>query len=173
MSRIAGRAAGCAVLPLAFTLAGCGDGREQPAPAPSATWTPAATPPPSVPAAPPAPVVPAAAPAPVVPAAPSGPGDANRGAVNYAILCAGCHGASGGGDGPLAAALDPKPAKHSDGASMNALSDAHLLQVIQQGGASVGKSPLMAPFGASLSEAQIRDLVTHVRSLAKNPPYSP
>ncbi|MDH3210900.1 MAG: cytochrome c [Myxococcales bacterium] len=170
MSRSAGRASVWAVLGLAFTLAGCGEGREQPAPAPSATQTPAATPPP---AAPPAPVVPAAPPASVVPAAPSGPADASRGAANYAILCAGCHGASGDGDGPLAAALDPKPAKHSDGAYMNALSDAHLFQVIQQGGASVGKSPMMAPFGASLSDAQIRDLVAHVRSLAKNPPYSP
>ena len=89
-----------------------------------------------------------------------------RGAAVYAMFCASCHGARGAGDGPLAANLDPKPADHSDGRYMNTLSDAHVFQVIQQGGASVGKSPLMAPFGASLSDAQIRDLIAHVRSLS-------
>ena len=64
----------------------------------------------------------------------------------------------------------PKPAKHSDGDYMNALTNEHLFKTIKEGGAAVGKSPMMAPWGGVLSDAQIWDVVAHVRSLA-NPPY--
>jgi cytochrome c553 len=72
----------------------------------------------------------------------------------------------------LAASLEPKPARHSDGAYMNALSNEYLFRVIKEGGAAVGKSPLMAPWAGALSDAQIRDVVAFVRSLAQ-PPYRP
>ncbi len=55
---------------------------------------------------------------------------------------------------------------------MNELSDDFLFRVIQQGGPSVGKSAMMAPWGGTLSDAQIRDVVAFVRTLAK-PPYRP
>jgi mono/diheme cytochrome c family protein len=97
--------------------------------------------------------------------------DAARGAALYAANCASCHGPGGDGDGPAAAALTPKPAKHSDGAYMNALTNEHLFKVIKEGGTAVGKSPLMAPWGGTLSDAQIWDAVAFVRSLAK-PPYT-
>ncbi|RIL00867.1 MAG: hypothetical protein DCC71_18340 [Proteobacteria bacterium] len=96
--------------------------------------------------------------------------DAARGAALYATNCASCHGPGGDGDGPASAALEPKPAKHSDGAYMNALSNEHLFKVIKEGGPAVGKSPLMAPWGGTLTDAQIWDLVAFTRSLAK-PPY--
>jgi mono/diheme cytochrome c family protein len=70
----------------------------------------------------------------------------------------------------VAAGLDPKPARHTDGSYMNALSDEHLFRVIKEGGAAVGKSPLMAPWGGTLSDAQVHDLVAFTRSLA-DPPY--
>jgi mono/diheme cytochrome c family protein len=54
---------------------------------------------------------------------------------------------------------------------MNALSNEHLFRVIKEGGAAVGKSPAMAPWGGALSDAQIRDVVAFVRSLA-DPPYA-
>jgi mono/diheme cytochrome c family protein len=150
-----------ATITLALGLAlGCGD---------SAAPPPAATPvaPPPAPAAAPAP-----APAPVEPAAPAAAvkPDVAAGAALYATNCATCHGARGAGDGPAAAALDPKPAHHSDGAYMNALSNEHLFKVIKDGGVAVGKSPMMAPWGGMLSDAQIWDLVAFVRSLAE-PPY--
>jgi mono/diheme cytochrome c family protein len=53
---------------------------------------------------------------------------------------------------------------------MNALSNEHLFKVIKEGGQAVGKSPLMAPWGGTLTDAQIWDVVAFVRSLAK-PPY--
>jgi mono/diheme cytochrome c family protein len=125
---------------------------------------------PSAPSAPeqggaqPAEPAPAVAPAAVAP-------DAKRGEQLYATYCASCHGPRGAGDGPAGAALEPKPAKHSDGAYMNALTNQHLFKVVKEGGPAVGKSPLMAPWGGTLSDAQIWDVVAFVRSLAE-PPYT-
>ncbi len=146
---------------------GCGQEQTSPAPAPPSD---AAT----APAPAPAPAEPAPAPA---PAATSGVsfacigGDATRGATHYATLCASCHGAAGNGDGPASAGLNPQPAKHSDGAYMNALANDHLYKVVKEGGAAVGKSPLMAPWGAALNEQQLWDVVAQVRTLA-TPAYS-
>jgi mono/diheme cytochrome c family protein len=136
-------------------LAGCGDqGASTPAPPPAA-MTPA--PPP------------AAAPVPAAPAAALKP-DVAAGAALYAANCATCHGAHGDGDGPASAALVPKPAKHHDGNYMNPLSNEHIFKVIKEGGAAAGKSPMMAPWGGMLSDAQIWDLVAFLRSIAE-PPY--
>ena len=98
--------------------------------------------------------------------------DPAGGAADYATFCATCHGPTGDADTPMAENLDPRPARHSDGHIMNGLSDDYLFQVIQEGGAAVGKSPLMPGWGGSFSEAQIRDLVAYIRTLA-DPPYSP
>jgi len=76
----------------------------------------------------------------------------------------------GEGDGPVAQGLDPKPARHSDGSYMNALSHDDLLQVIKFGGQSVGKSALMAPWGSALSDQQIENVIAFIRTLA-DPPY--
>lgn len=43
------------------------------------------------------------------------PGDAARGENLYATYCAGCHGAGGAGDGPVAALLSPPPANLAAG----------------------------------------------------------
>ena len=93
--------------------------------------------------------------------------DPARGAATYQTLCASCHGPRGAGDGPAGQSLDPRPARHDDGAYMNALSNEYLFRVIKEGGAAVGKSPLMAPWGGALSDAQIWDVVAHVRTLAE------
>lgn len=98
-----------------------------------------------------------------------GAGDAARGRPLYVTYCASCHGPAGAGNGPLAASLDPKPVDHTDGHYMNELSDAHLFTVIQQGGPAVGKSPLMAAWGGTLDDQQIRDVIAYVRSLAVPP----
>jgi mono/diheme cytochrome c family protein len=136
--------------------AACGPSESERAPAPA-------------PAAPAQPEPAPAAAAPSAPAAPAsaGGGDVQEGAKLYATYCASCHGPKGNGDGPLAATLNPKPAKHSDAAYMSTLSDEHIFRVIKEGGAAVGKSPLMAPWGSMLSDAQIHDLVAYVRTLAR------
>lgn len=92
------------------------------------------------------------------------------GAELYVRNCASCHGPTGGGDGPVGKALIPRPAKFYDGEYMNALSNDHLLKVVSEGGASVGKSPLMASWSGTMSKQEIRQVLAFVRSLAE-PPY--
>lgn len=66
----------------------------------------------------------------------------------------------------MAASLVPRPADHTSHVYIASLSDAHLYSVIQKGGASVGKSPLMAGWGAVLPDPDIRDLIAHIRKLS-------
>jgi mono/diheme cytochrome c family protein len=93
-------------------------------------------------------------------------GDAKRGGTLYQQYCASCHGAGGHGDGPVAASLNPKPANHTDPARMGALSDPWVYLVITKGGIAVGKSPLMAPWGAVLTEKDTKDVIAFVRGLS-------
>ena len=50
-----------------------------------------------------------------IPVAPKVLPNLARGAALYAAQCASCHGVAGGGDGPLAASLEPKPIAFTDG----------------------------------------------------------
>ena len=96
----------------------------------------------------------------------------SEGRRSYLLYCSGCHGESGRGDGPGARSLAVKPANHTDGAVMNQLSDKQLSDIIMRGGAAVGKSPFRPAWGSQLKEKQIRDLISHIRSLAV-PRYNP
>lgn len=110
--------------------------------------------------------------APAAPDASSGEKPAARPAAElYAANCSSCHGPKGAGDGPLSAGLQPAPAKHADGAYMNALTNEHLFKVVKEGGAAVGKSATMAPWGTSMSDEEIMGLVAFMRGLA-DPPYT-
>jgi cytochrome c oxidase cbb3-type subunit 3 len=94
--------------------------------------------------------------------------DAEQGKKLYGQFCVSCHGQSGKGDGAAAAALNPKPRDHTNREYMSKLSDAELLNVIKNGGASIGKSPLMPPWGASLKDEQIQDIIAYIRTLCCN-----
>jgi cytochrome c oxidase cbb3-type subunit 3 len=91
--------------------------------------------------------------------------DVEEGKKLYGQICATCHGQSGKGDGPGAAALNPKPRDHTDKEYMSKLTDDDLFKVIKNGGASVGKSPLMPPWGSTLKDDQIKDVIAYVRTL--------
>jgi mono/diheme cytochrome c family protein len=94
-------------------------------------------------------------------------GDPQKGNDLFHQNCAACHGDSGKGDGPAAAGLNPKPRDLSDKAYMSSIDDKKIVEIVQKGGAAVGKSPLMPPMGAALSEAQIQDITAYIRTLAK------
>jgi len=143
----------------AIAVLACSDSAKPPAPTP--TPAPEVAPAPS----PPPPAPPAAAPAGSADTAAAAP-DAARGKIEFENYCVSCHGPRGEGDGPVGLALDPRPARLGDRAYMSSKTDDYLFQVIKNGGASVGRSPLMAPWGGSLSDAQIRDVIAHIRSLA-------
>ncbi len=94
-------------------------------------------------------------------------GNAEKGKALFAQICAACHGTAGKGDGAAAAALNPKPRDLTDKAYMGGLKDEYLIDIVKKGGAAVGKSATMPPWGAAMKDDQIRDVITFVRSLAK------
>ena len=63
----------------------------------------------------------------------------------YKERCETCHGPGGKGDGPGAAALDPKPRTFANAAWQNATSDERIKKVIVEGGKANGLSESMAP----------------------------
>lgn len=93
------------------------------------------------------------------------PASANEaGKTVFTTYCSACHGADGNGDGAAAAGLDPKPANLNDAAFWETRDEAHVTKVVTEGGAAVGKSPLMAAWGAVLSAEQLKDVVAFVVS---------
>jgi mono/diheme cytochrome c family protein len=89
------------------------------------------------------------------------------GAVLYSRFCAGCHGSGGKGDGPNARALPVPPARHASREAMSLRPDDSLYDTIAGGGAIMNRSPRMPAYGTTLSPAQIRALVRHIRSLCQ------
>lgn len=82
--------------------------------------------------------------------------------------CVSCHGNNGKGDGPAAAALDPKPRSFSSVKWQASVTDDHIKKVIVGGGTVVGKSALMAPNpDLKGKDAVLNILVKKVRSFAK------
>ncbi len=74
--------------------------------------------------------------------------------------CELCHGASGKGDGPGGAALNPKPRDWTDKAYMNTQTDDQLFQVIHDG---KGSMPAWGKTGI-LTESEIRSAIMKVRT---------
>jgi caa(3)-type oxidase subunit IV len=82
----------------------------------------------------------------------------------FNIVCATCHGSAGDGTGPAGAALDPQPANFTDPAFWAERDMDQILTVIRDGGAAVGRSPLMVGWSASFTEEQIAELADYVAS---------
>ena len=92
---------------------------------------------------------------------------ADDSAKSYATYCAMCHGAEGKGDGVAGAALPVKPANFADAKFWAGTTDEVVKKVIKEGGAAAGKSPLMAPWGVVLNDAQIDAMVVYLKTLKK------
>ena len=85
----------------------------------------------------------------------------------FETRCSTCHGPEGAGDGPAAAALNPKPRTLKDPAWQKTVDDAHLAKVIVKGGESVGLSPLMtANPDLEAKPEVVKGLVQIVRGLS-------
>ena len=85
----------------------------------------------------------------------------------YTTHCVVCHGEAGRGDGPSAGGFATKPSNLADGRLMNGLPDDFLVNIILHGGPAEGLTPGMPPFKPYLGEAQARDVVAYVRTLAE------
>ncbi len=79
------------------------------------------------------------------PPAPPPPNPAAEARTVFETRCVVCHGNHGAGDGPGAAALNPKPRAFADASWQASVSDEQIKKTIVEGGAAVGKSVAMAP----------------------------
>jgi len=66
--------------------------------------------------------------------------------------------------------LSPAPHQFTDGATLNRMSDADLTNMIAHGGPALGKSPQMPAYGATLKPAEIKAILSYIRTIA-DPPY--
>jgi len=85
----------------------------------------------------------------------------------YLSNCATCHGANGHGSWRATIFLI-RPKDLTDRQALAQLSDEYLLNLIKNGGATIGK-PGMPAFGYHLTDDQIRVLVAYVRTLSASP----
>ena len=83
-----------------------------------------------------------------------------EGGAIYTANCTPCHGTKGRGDGPAAAALDPKPADHTS-AVMRSETDGSLFYKISE-----GRKP-MPQYKTTFTEKQRWELVDYIRTLNK------
>ncbi|HPU53981.1 MAG TPA: cytochrome c [Burkholderiaceae bacterium] len=112
--------------------------------------------------------------APVDPRAPQGallPKDSAeaatfRGGLVYANYCVTCHGFNADGNGRAARLYNPKPAnlRTSD------KNDAYYGLIIRKGGSAVARSEFMPAWDAELTNEQIGDLVSYLRSINASKP---
>ena len=84
----------------------------------------------------------------------------------FKIRCASCHGMSGKGDGPAAAAINPKPRNYTSRKWQQSVTDAQIAEVIKKGGQAMGLNPMM-PAQQDLNDKQLAGLVKLIRSFAK------
>jgi mono/diheme cytochrome c family protein len=82
----------------------------------------------------------------------------------FKTRCAPCHGEKGHGDGPGAAALNPKPRNYTDVAWQDKVSDEDIKKTILYGGAAVGKSAAMPANPDLEDKPELDALVKKVRS---------
>jgi cytochrome c oxidase cbb3-type subunit 3 len=88
-------------------------------------------------------------------------------ADNYKAYCVQCHGSEGTGKGVNVRDMTVVPRDHTDAKAMSGRSDETLFKAIKEGGPSIDKSILMPPWGSTLSDEEINDLVQHLRVLCK------
>jgi mono/diheme cytochrome c family protein len=63
--------------------------------------------------------------------------------------------------------LTPVPPLMNDGEKMNGEGDVLLQNIITQGGSAQGKSPMMPPYGKTLSSGDIKAVISFARAIAQ------
>jgi len=92
--------------------------------------------------------------------------DAERARGLYSENCASCHGPRGGGDGPRANELDPRPARFTDGERMNTTAPYVFYNAITLGVANTA----MASFADAFSDQERWDLAFYLWTFAPSSP---
>jgi len=81
--------------------------------------------------------------------------------------CSQCHGATGQGDGKMAAMVTPKPSNLVDSEWKHGSSDGEIFVVIRDGVKGTG----MKGFASKMTEHEMWDVVNYIRSLGAQPSH--
>jgi mono/diheme cytochrome c family protein len=90
---------------------------------------------------------------------------ADAGKQIFDTNCSSCHGADAKGDGPAAVSLNPSPADLAD--LQSNFSDAYIFWRISEGGSLPPFNSQMPTWKSTLSEDQIWQVVTYLRTFGK------
>jgi mono/diheme cytochrome c family protein len=66
--------------------------------------------------------------------------------------------------------LEVKPHAFTEGDTLNKMSEAELIAIISHGGPALNRSPLMPPYGHTLSKTEMQALIAYIRMIC-DPPY--
>lgn len=91
-----------------------------------------------------------------------------RGKAIFNYYCSPCHGLKGDGRGPNAGNLSSRPRDFTDKPYMDTKGDQDLYKVVKGGGSAVGLSFLMPPWGETLSEQGLFDVIVTIRTFEKS-----
>jgi len=87
--------------------------------------------------------------------------DAKNGFHVFSVYCMPCHGQYADGKGRNAKNLNPPPAN----LRISTVSDEYKEKIIRKGGAAMGRSQYMPPWGDELNDKQIREVIAYLRSI--------
>jgi mono/diheme cytochrome c family protein len=87
-----------------------------------------------------------------------------RGYIVFKTNCVLCHGIHAEGDGRAARNYNPRPAN----LRLSDKNDQYKELIIRNGGAAMGRSPFMPPWGQELTDEQIRDVVYYLSVIRAN-----
>jgi len=90
-----------------------------------------------------------------------------RGQRLFYQYCVWCHADSTPAGPSNRANLNPVPPLFNDGAALNTQTDEFLLGIITRGGGALGKSPMMPPYGQTLTHEEIQALLSFARAIAQ------
>ncbi|MDX8404203.1 MAG: cytochrome c [Mariprofundaceae bacterium] len=86
----------------------------------------------------------------------------------YGFYCAQCHGANGKGKGVnVTKDIATTPRDFTNKVDMAKRTDNDIKTVIKGGGPSISKSALMPPWGKTISDADVDQLVAYIRTFSK------
>lgn len=87
---------------------------------------------------------------------------------NFEYYCAQCHGVDGKGKGVNATKdLPVAPRDLSDGSDLGSFTNDQIMNTLTKGGVANELSPIMPPWGNTLTKNEIKELVRFVRGLCK------
>lgn len=94
--------------------------------------------------------------------------------ASYEYYCSPCHGPKGKGDGTFFTIdLKPKPRNFRDAEYMKKRTDDQLMKSITDGSKAVEKSNLCPPWGKTLPEKRIKEMVSYIRTFSTEAAAAP